>query len=78
MVDLDENDNEQFNQVRYIVHFLKTIYPDKNKSVRENASYMAEIDYKQKCEDYEKAYNKKIDYKFRPNNIAGLKKSVKI
>ena len=78
MVDLEEDDNEQFYQVKYIVHFLKTIYPDKNKSVKENAKYMAEFDYNQKCEAYEKAYGKKIDYKFRPNNIAGLKKSVNI
>ncbi len=78
MVDLDEDDNEQFNQVKYIVHFLKTIYPDKNKSIRENANIMSEIDYKQKCTKYEEVYNKKIDYKFKNSDIAGLKKNVKI
>lgn len=76
MRDLNEDDNEQFKQIKYIVHFLKTIYPDNNKSVRENASYMSELDYKQKCEAYEKIYNKEIEYKYNYKDIAGLKKDV--
>ncbi len=74
MIDTDISDNDEFNQVNYIVHVLKPIYPDLSKSVRENSKIMAEIDYKQKKEAYEKAYHKKLDYKFTKSDIAGLKK----
>lgn len=71
--DLDKDDNEEFKEVKYIVHVLKPIYPDKNKSVRQNSIDMAEIDYKQKIEAYEKCYKKKLDYKFSYKDIAGYK-----
>ena len=67
-------DNEEFKEVEYIVHVLKPIYPDKKKSARENSKIMAEIDYKQKKEAYEKAYNKKLDYTFSYEDIAGFRK----
>ena len=35
---------------------------------------MAKKDYEQKKETYEKAYNKKLDYKFSYKDIAGYKK----
>ena len=44
------------------------------KSARENSKIMAEIDYKQKKEAYEKAYNKKLDYTFSYEDIAGFRK----
>ena len=74
MIDTDKKDNDQFNQVKYIIHILKPIIPDENKSPRENSKLMAEIDYNQKIVAYEKAYNKKLNYKFSYEDIAGLKK----
>ena len=38
---------------------------------KENAAWMSERDYSQKKEAYEKAYNKKLDYKFEDDDIAG-------
>ncbi len=72
--DTAKDDNDEFKEVKYIVHVLKPIYPDKNKSVRENSKIMAEIDYKQKKEAYEKCYHKKLDYTFSYEDIAGYKK----
>ena len=72
--DLGKEDNDEFNEVKYVVHVLKPIYPDASKSARENSKIMAEIDYKQKIKAYEKAYNTKLSYEFSLNDIAGLKK----
>ncbi len=72
--DTNKPDNDEFNEVKYIVHVLKPIYPDKNKSVRENSKIMAKIDYEQKKECYEKVYNTKLEYTFSLDDIAGLRK----
>ena len=74
IIDKENDDNEEFKEVEYIVHVLKPIYLDPSKSVRVNSKIMAEIDYKQKVEAYEKAYHKKLDYTFEFSDIAGLKK----
>ena len=74
IIDTDVKDNDEFNKVKYVLHVLKPIYPDKEKSSRENSKIMAEIDYRQKVEAYEKAYNKKLDYKFYKSDIAGYRK----
>jgi len=74
MVNLEDDDNEQFKQIKYILHVLKPIYKDEKKSYRENIVYMANKDYEQKKECYEKVYNKKLDYNFSYDDIAGLKK----
>ncbi len=71
MIDLDEPDNEQFNQVRYVVHVLDPIFPDTDKSDRENSKRMAEQDYEEKKAAYEAAYGKKLNYKFSYDDIAG-------
>ena len=73
MVDTDEEETEEFNKVKYVLHVLPAIYPDKEKTPKENSKTMMEIDYKQKIEAYEKAYNKKLDYSFDYEDIAGLK-----
>ncbi len=72
--DLDKEDNEEFNEVEYIVHVLDPIYPNPQKSIRENSQLMAQKDYEQKKAAYEKAYHTKLDYTFSLNDIAGLKK----
>ena len=74
MVVLDTDDNDEFKQVEYILHILKPIYPDPNKSSRTNSIEMSKLDYKQKIEAYEKIYNTKLNYKFSYKDIAGYKK----
>ncbi|MBO4815895.1 MAG: 1-acyl-sn-glycerol-3-phosphate acyltransferase [Clostridia bacterium] len=71
MIELDEKDNEEFYKVKYVLHILDPIYPDSTKTVKENSTLMMEKDYNQKKEAYEKIYNKKLDYKFEDNDIAG-------
>ena len=71
MIDLEEPDNEQFNQVRYVVHVLDPIFPDADKSDRENSKRMAEQDYAERKAAYEEAYGKKLNYKFSYDDIAG-------
>lgn len=73
MVDLGISDNEEFNMVKYIVHVLKPIVFDSEKSVKQNSIDMAKLDYEQKKEAYEKAYGKKLSYDFDYSDIVGLK-----
>ncbi len=69
--DTDEMDNDEFYKTEYVIHILKPIYPDPNKSARENSFIMMESDYQQKIEAYEKAYSKKLVYDFEDSDIAG-------
>lgn len=71
MIDKDKKDNEEFNKVKYIIHILNPIYPDPEKTAKENSIIMMQKDYEQKKEAYEKAYNKKLDYIFEKEDIAG-------
>ena len=65
---------EEKDKIKYIVHVLKPIYPNKELSVRQNSINMAKIDYEQKIKAYEDAFNQKLDYTFSYNDIAGFKK----
>ncbi|MCC8168027.1 MAG: 1-acyl-sn-glycerol-3-phosphate acyltransferase [Clostridiales bacterium] len=69
--DMKKKDNEEFNKVRYIMHVLKPIYPDPDKSVRDNSIEMMNKDYEQKVNAYERAYGKKLTYEFEDGDIAG-------
>lgn len=71
IVDLPQWEKEHFHRVKYILHVLPVIYPDKSLSNREDSKKMMEIDYRQKKEAYEKAYGKKLDYTFSNWDIAG-------
>lgn len=71
MIDTDEEENSEFCKVNYILHVLPPIYPDSNKTAKENSIIMMEKDYEQKKEAYEKAYGKKLDYNFEVEDIAG-------
>lgn len=71
MQDLNEKDTDEFNKVKFKIHILKTIYPDPEKSVKENSVLMCEEDYAQKKAAYEKAYGKPLDYTFQNSDIAG-------
>ncbi|MFC6261745.1 lysophospholipid acyltransferase family protein [Levilactobacillus fujinensis] len=71
IVDLPQVDNAEFDQTRYVMHVLKPIYPDPNKSVRDNSRAMMAIDYQQKKAAYEEAYGKSLTYRFEPDDVAG-------
>lgn len=71
MADLEELDTPEFHKIRYIMHVLPVIYPDSEKSVRDNSIAMCRQDYEQKKSAYEAAYGKPLDYQFHPEDIAG-------
>lgn len=71
MVDLQEKDTDEFYKVKYILHILGVLYPDSQKSVRENSIEMADKDYELKKAAYEKIYNKPLIYTFDGSDIAG-------
>ena len=71
MVEIKEKESGEFNKVRYVVHILPPIFPDPQKSVRENSVNMMNKDYEQKRQAYEKAYGRKLTYDFEPGDIAG-------
>ena len=76
MTDLDEDENEKFKKVKYTLHILDVIYPDENKTSKENTEEMAQRDFTLKKECYERVYGKKLDYTFEASDIAGWKGSL--
>ena len=65
-------DADGFNELKFVLHIMKPIYPDKNKSIKENKDYMKEKDYELKKQAYEQAYGKKLTYDFSEEDIAGF------
>lgn len=76
IVDKDEDDTEDFKKVKYILHILDVLYPDPDKTSKENVEYLAEADYNLKKECYEKVYKKPLTYTFENSDIAGWKKGL--
>ena len=70
ILDTKKPDNDEFFESKYVLHVLPTIYPDENKSVRQNSIDMCVRDYELKKEAYEKAYGKKLTYDFEDGDIA--------
>ncbi len=73
IVDTDKDDTEDFKKVRHVLHVLGVLYPDKEKSVRENTEFLSATDYAMKCACYETVYKKKLTYDFETGDIAGWK-----
>ena len=71
MRDEQEMDTKNFHKVRYTLHILDVLYPDPQKSVRENSAALCEKDYALKKEAYERIYGKPLSYAFEPSDIAG-------
>lgn len=71
MQDLPERDKGDFNKVKYTVHILDVMYPDINKTVKENSVEMCKKDYELKKSVYEKVYGKPLTYTFEKHDIAG-------
>lgn len=76
IIDTNEDDTEEFKKVRYVLHILDTLYPDPNKTVKQNSEELCLKDYELKKAAYEKAYGKPLDYKFENSDIAGWKKGL--
>ena len=70
MVDMNEDDTAEFKKVKYILHILDVLYPDQNKTVKENTETLGEMDYSLKKSCYEKVYGKELTYKFDSFDIA--------
>ncbi len=64
-------ENGEFKNTRYVVHVLPSIYPDPDKTVRENSLEMMRRDYEQKVAAYEQAYGKPLTYEFSSDDVAG-------
>jgi len=73
MVDMDEDDTKEFKKVKFILHILDVLYPDCEKSVRENVDALSIADYTLKKKCYEQVYGKKLTYDFDSSDIAGWK-----
>lgn len=77
ITDLDiPEKNKDFNKVKYTLHILDVLYPDPDKTAKENTEYMANTDYRLKRECYEKVYGRTLDYTFEARDIAGWKGSL--
>lgn len=76
MTDLDEDENEEFKKVKYTLHVLGVLYPDENKTSKENTEELALLDYEMKKACYEKVYKKPLTYTFESSDIAGWKQSL--
>lgn len=73
IVDLDQDDTEDFKKVKYILHILDVLYPDADKSTKENTEFLAQTDYQLKKQCYENVYGKTLTYSFENSDIAGWK-----
>ena len=65
--------NGGFNKVRFVLHVLDVLYPQEDKTSKENTEFLADTDYRLKKECYEKVYSKKLTYDFDVSDIAGFK-----
>lgn len=63
----------QFNKLRFKLYVLDVLFPDKDKTPKENTEALAAADYKLKKECYEAVYGEKLNYKFETSDIAGYK-----
>lgn len=73
IVDMDEDDTAEFKKVKYILHILDVLYPDQNKTVKENTEELGIADYTLKKNCYETVYSKELTYSFDNSDIAGWK-----
>lgn len=57
------------NNINYVLNIFPPIYPDKNRSLKENKTEMLKKDFELKVFSYEKAYNKKFQSAFEEDDI---------
>lgn len=65
-------DEDGFKKLKFILHIMKPIYPDPEKTLKQNKEEMQKKDYEAKISAYEDAYGKKLDYTFEQSDIAGF------
>ena len=61
-------DEDGFKKLKFILHIMKPIYPDPEKTLKQNKEEMQKKDYEAKIN----AYGKKLDYTFEQSDIAGF------
>lgn len=71
MRDRETMDNDQFRKVKYTLHILEVMYPDPEKTLRENSRGMCARDYALRKAAYERIYGKPLTWDFDPTDIAG-------
>lgn len=71
MQDKKQMDTDEFRKVKFVLHVLDVLYPDREKSNKENSKEMCERDYELKKTSYEKIYGKPLSYTFESSDIAG-------
>ncbi|MBO5286344.1 MAG: 1-acyl-sn-glycerol-3-phosphate acyltransferase [Clostridia bacterium] len=62
MEDTDKLDENGFPMQKYTVHVMPPIYPDKDKSIKENGIIMMEKNHKLVVDKYEEVYGKKLTF----------------
>lgn len=62
MEDLDQIDDDGFNLQKYTIHIMKPIYPDKDKTLKENVEEMTNLNYNLCKAKYEEVYGIKLTY----------------
>ena len=72
MVDLPEVVAPGFHDVKLVLHVLPPIFPDPEKSARENSFIMCRADFEAKVRCYEQCYGRPLTYEFSKEDIAGL------
>lgn len=65
-------DEDGFKKLKFILHIMKPIYPDPEKTLKQNKEEMQKKDYEAKIKAYEDAYGRKLDYTFEQDDIAGF------
>lgn len=71
-----EYEDDGFNKLKFILHIMPPIYPDENKSLKENKIAMRDKDYELKKQAYEQAYGKEMTYDFSNEDIAGFEEKL--
>lgn len=71
ILDTGEPDTAAFHKTVYRLHVLDVLYPDPQKSVRDNSRELCERDYALKTAAYEACYRKPLSYTFEQEDIAG-------
>ena len=72
MVDLPEVIAPGFHDVKLVLHVLPPIFPDPERSARENSFLMCQADFDAKVRCYEQCYGRPLTYEFSKEDIAGL------
>lgn len=71
IIDKNKLDTPDFYKIKYRLHILGVLYPDENKTDKENRKEMCKRDYELRAAAYERIYGKKLNYHFDSSDIAG-------